>query len=281
MVLLPGHKLRGRWSQLKYVKWRQAQPDETCDELVVEIKSRLMNLGGLERVESGLVGGSNSHALVELLVSLDMTDLYRRRSLFPLNVGIPKTNVDRLLRQIRSMPSTDYGTITGNLVEIFLRGRSLEERIARINALYLVARLSEGNKDVAKAVSASTPESTDPFAHRSYLVALSFLGYERPLDDYAGQLLDPRSKMHQEHNAQYHNYHYGSSAGAILHVRKDLSRLEHPNLASLNVATLATLSDSPADLVLLERLEVSLATHVDGQLLRGAREEIFKRHKAS
>jgi hypothetical protein len=259
-------------AKLLYLRLRLRELETDVREIVFAVSRRLAILGGIGFNDGTFTGANDPRVLVERLHSITLAGTPTRRSLYPLCVGIPKYLVDGLLTYMRGLSDTDRHSVLAKLLEVYLWGKAGEERIARTNAVYILSRLAEEDVSTARAVIARPPQRRDPFSYRSFLVALSFMGVHEPLDAYAQEILSwtpADSRKHNAHNRRYHLYHYGSSDGALINVRRSLKNRERPNLLSLNVATLASMSSDFKDTEFLEANEDMLTkAGVERPLLR-------------
>lgn len=257
---------------------RLAEPTVTadCQRICTSLDRRLVELGGLRPTPGGLVGGGDVEPIIEFLKEP------MRRSGYPFNAVFQKPELDKVIREIQQMPSTDLEEIAGNLLDIYLAGRSDGDQfVLRHNAVYLLSRLKAGSVGIAEQLRASYPGGAETILYRGFHVALGFLGDLDTMTAYVEQLSrrpGPQWDASREFNLMFHIMYYGSVEGALTDLREEIRQIQPINLLGLDVLTLGGLSGETSDLELLESQHDKLVqAGVDRALVDDALVQIRKR----
>jgi hypothetical protein len=204
------------------------------------------------------------------------------RTAFKLSAVLKAYEMNRLVEAIQSLNTDDRHRVADRLHEMFLE-TSQSPAVAREQAIYILGRMASTEPELIRDLKDRYPSYNEPFLFRGFHIAMSY-GKEQDLfADYLMRLESESSQswaVQRKINKDFHLLYYNGLPGALRELRTSISQGRPRNILQLNVFTLGHLSDSLADLRLLEARKDDLKVlGVSDKTIRTAITQIQKRRK--
>ena len=169
IIAIDGYPVPETYASCIYGNCSRATIQADAITITESIRAKLEVLGGLGSTPYGLVAGREPSILIERLLDLPT----EKRSLYPLAAVFTAPMAQRLIKEVRMLPSVDQERLCRTLMDIYLWN---DHQITRQNAIYLLSRVRSGNPDWIGEAVTRYPILDDSFLYRGFHVALGFFG---------------------------------------------------------------------------------------------------------
>jgi hypothetical protein len=282
-VVLEDFTMPSHLSTHLYLQLKRSTQVEDSEHIVQQIKSVLINRGGLYHWSTPddtlLVGGKDPERILEILTS------EYKQGLYAMNIVFPYAEMHRIADVIKRSEEPVRVEVMSRLIEIFVTEHdSPRTAVARQNAIILASKIMPGEKDLIAEFNKRWPDFPMPFLYRGFHVALGAFGdhdiaieYALGLERGVGTAWDSQRYI----NRRFHLDYYGGLAPTLQKIRQSLHVLEPTYLLAINVFTLGDLSNDLGDVELIDRQKSELRNRkVPSIIIDNAIQRIIQRYRS-